>query len=392
MPRARSPLLAGRVTSIVKRQMTPPADDELPQVPAALGSSWDVFVRDWWLNAALPDTPESMARALSVLWRLWPERILEVARASARGPGMVAPLLDLGLILELSEPIPSFAEVLFRLKGGERSAQSELVLVAALTKLSLAPSFAPPIDGRVLDAACMVGSNRVFFEVVAPERSDAGQARMKIINRLSEGVRAAIAGCRVEIEVFDEYTDGDISVVVEAIALAPPNAWALVENKARLRRIDTGQRLLPLFDRPDGMQMVIAGEQAVQGESASAVICHEDSDGRAKRVFNEEYHQFSKAVPNVLVVNVSAVSGGMREWPIHMSRLLQPGRNRRVGAVAFFDQGVIGPPERTRRRWRILANPYAHCAVPDSLLAGLESLDESQFYGLPRFDRLTVAV
>jgi hypothetical protein len=145
---------------------------------------------------------------------------------------------------------------------------------------------------------------------------------------------------------------------------------------------------MPLFDVAEGPQIFIGGDRNVQGESASAVVRHEASDTRAKRIFNEEYHQFSNAVPNVLVVNVCAVSDGMKEWPTQMSRLLQPSRNRRVSAVAFFDQAVMGPPERIVRRWRILTNPHAHFQVPESVLAGLESIDESDRYGLPRYERL----
>jgi hypothetical protein len=105
-------------------------------------------------------------------------------------------------------------------------------------------------------------------------------------------------------------------------------------------------------------------------------------------VFNGEYHHFSEQVANVLVVNVCAVTDGMVSWPQAMARLLQPERNRKVGAVVFFHQGSLGPPEAIRRRWRVLVNPHAHLPVPDGLLTGLESLDESASYGLARPGRL----
>jgi hypothetical protein len=136
------------------------------------------------------------------------------------------------------------------------------------------------------------------------------------------------------------------------------------------------------------MQIIVGGQRELQDASVSIVIRDEAADARAKRIFNGEYHQFSATVPNVLVVDVCAVTDGMKEWPAYMSRLLQPTRNRRVGAVAFFDQGVLVPPVQIRRRWRVLVNPHAHHTVPETLLSGLESLDESQHYGIERYPRL----
>jgi len=161
----------------------------------------------------------------------------------------------------------------------------------------------------------------------------------------------------------------------------------LVNDKARLRRIDIGQTLCPTFDG-DGVQIVLGGETTVQGESTGVIARWETSDARAKRVYNEEYHQFSGEVGNVLVVNVSAVMDGMKIWPSLMARLLQPARNRKVGAVVFFEQGLLGPPEAVRRRWRVLVNPHAYVPIPEALLTAFESLDESRAFGLPQTERL----
>jgi hypothetical protein len=62
--------------------------------------------------------------------------------------------------------------------------------------------------------------------------------------------------------------------------------------------------------------------------------------------------------------------------------LLQPTRNRKVGAVVVFTQGLVGPPECVRRRWVLVVNPHAHLHVPEKLLESFEALDESQHLGL----------
>lgn len=163
-----------------------------------------------------------------------------------------------------------------------------------------------------------------------------------------------------------------------------------VSTIARVRRIDAGQVLLPIFDE-DGAQITIGGEHNRQGDSTSVIARHEASDVRAKRIFNQEYHHFSDQVANILVVDVSAVSDGMSEWPAEFARLFQPVRNRKVGAAVFFDQGSVGPAEAIRRRWQVVANPHAHLDVPDRLLLDIESMDESKAWGLERRRRLVAS-
>jgi hypothetical protein len=250
------------------------------------------------------------------------------------------------------------------------------VVVSALRQLGYTAQFAPPLAGRVLDAVCTVGLIDVYFEVVAPELADASRAERQLIAQLSDAVRSAVSRCRGELELFEELSPVDFGGIIEAIQNAGSSNWVFLGEKLRFRRIDKGQPLLPTFDG-DGAQNTFGGESSVQGDLTGVIIRRETTDQRAKRVFNAEYHQFSDSVPNVLVIDVCAVSEGMKEWPAVIARLLQPGRNRKVGAMLFVDQGVLVPPEAIRRRWRVLLNPHAHLRIPDVLLNDLESLDES---------------
>ncbi len=361
-------------------------------LPLAIATSWEAFDSDWCLNSGLGYEREVIGISLDAFQRMLPERLKALVSNSDRGPAIVAPVVEIGRMLAACEHLSCFGEVLHRLKGNERSAYSELVLVSALNALGYPAVFAPPLDGHVLDAECQVEGSRVLFEVVAPDRSDANVARQQAVSLLSAQLGKTFSACRVEIEVTDKFSVVDIQATVDATVKCQPSSWIELSDKVRLRRTDFGQPLSPLFDNPEGMQISFGGQGELKNAVASIVIREEATDARAKRIFNEEYHQFSSSVPNVLVVDVCAVSDGMTEWPTHMSRLLQPNRNRKVGAVVFFDQGVLGPPERIRRRWRVLVNPNAHHKVPESLLFALESLDESHHYGMPRHPRLVAAV
>ena len=117
-------------------------------IPREFGGSWKKFVDDWCLKAALAQKPYQVARALRVLCRLWPKNVESLMADSARGVGVIAPVIELGSMLDTCEAAGSFQEVLQRLRADERSAYAELVLVAMLIRLGYNASFAPQIGGH----------------------------------------------------------------------------------------------------------------------------------------------------------------------------------------------------------------------------------------------------
>ncbi|MCI0628555.1 MAG: hypothetical protein L0387_44060 [Acidobacteria bacterium] len=359
-------------------------------IPSDFGCSWEEFIREWCCGGTLGYSPTEVTRVLATIKRLYPADVKRLTSKSARGLGLIAPAVELGRLLLACEGAEGFADVLARLQKGERAAYSEFVVVSSLARLGHTVRFAVPLAGRVLDLGCVVKGVSVYFEVVTPERSDASAQEQHSADQLTATMKKQVSGCRVEIEIRTGMNAGDIIAIAKAVQAAPPSEWVLVGSLARVRRIDFGKALPPMFDG-DGAQIVVGGERHLQGESTSVIARWESSDARAKRVFNEEYHHFAEGLPNVLVVEATAIPEGMQAWPTQMARLLQPGRNRRVGAVAFFEGGLLGPPEAIRRRWRVLMNPHAHVQVPEALLSGIESLDESSWYGLPRPERLVAA-
>jgi hypothetical protein len=116
------------------------------------------------------------------------------------------------------------------------------------------------------------------------------------------------------------------------------------------------------------------------------VVRWEDDDIRAERAIQGKRGQVADGVANVVVMNVCAV-GGVGEWPEQIAKLTGSDYEK-IGAIVFFDQGSLGPPEAIRRRWRIVVNSNAHITVPQALLSGLESLDEGSHFGLPPKPRL----
>jgi hypothetical protein len=360
------------------------------EVPSELGGSWEAFSKDWCLGGSLASNRSEVAVALSTLARLLPGEVTRRVEESVRGLAVAAAMVDLGELLHTCEPAEGFSEVLAKVAERERSAYSELVLVAALRRLGYSARFAAPLNGKLLDACCDVDESRIYFEVVAPERSDASAEEQRIVEDLTAQVRRCVYKCRVEIEIFAPLARAAVCTIAEAVVSAPPLVWSEVGSFGRVRRTDSGLSLPPVFDG-EGAQIEIAEKRSIRGDSPDVIIRWETADARAKRIFNTEYHHFSQQVRNVLVVNVSAIPDGMRDWANKIARLFQPTRNRKVGAVVLFEQGCLGPPESVRRRWRVLINRHAHLAVSGNLLSGFKSLDESESCGLERPERIVVA-
>ncbi len=356
------------------------------QLPSRFGPNWEYFVREWCLNCTLGYSQFEVQRALSTLERVWPEKVQEITSGSTRGASIVVGPIELGKLIADCEHLCGFDPVLARLKLGERSAYSELVLVSSLIALGYAPSFEALLNGKHLDAVCPIEGPEVYFEVVTPDLSDLSLDLQKLGDNLSHRIKQVISQCRVEVAILERLNSARIESIVQAVRVATPLVWLSVASYARIRKVPVGHALPPTFDG-EGSKVVIVGDTETQSKASGVIVRWEDDDERAKRIFNAEYHHFSANVPNILVVDACAV-GGLSNWPRLMKRVLQPTQNRKVGAVALFEQGILGPPEAIRRRWCVIANPHVRAAIPASLIKGLRSLDESHHFGMPSPDDL----
>ena len=171
-------------------------------IPLEFGGSWAAFVEEWCLGGAVGHDIDKVSRALTALTQHWPTKVERLVGESSRGLWVVASAIELGLLLDSSEAVEGFPGVLHRLIDGQRSAYSELVVVASLQRLGYEPRFDAHIDGSVLDATCDIDGSPVYFEVVAPEPSDASADERRRIEELTVQLRGCVSKCRVEIEIY----------------------------------------------------------------------------------------------------------------------------------------------------------------------------------------------
>lgn len=355
------------------------------EIPVEFGGSWNTFCREWCPDGSLGYGPEEISRGLTSLKRLWPEKLAENIGRGGRGTWTAAISVETGLLLAVSEGVKYFRGVHDRLKRGQRSAYSELVAGWALQKLGYEPQFESG-DGEP-DLMCEVEGTPVAFEVYAPDDSAISKNRRELINKLQQALTDAISNSRVELGVLEEFDDSHIAIAVQTILQSPSQQWISIGDWARFRRIDEGQTLPPTFDG-NGAQFKVAGDSERKGPGKSAVIRWENVDTRAQHALERKRGQVRHSVQNVVIIDACAV-GGIGEWPEVIAKL--PGTDfAKIGAVIFFDQGCLGPPERICRRWRVVKNPSASMQIPGTLLSAFESLDESTHYGVAIKPRLSM--
>jgi hypothetical protein len=338
-------------------------------IPPELGSSWEEFFEEWCCGQTLGSRSE-IESSLSTLKRLIPEEIEERVGDGVRGPGAVAPMVELGRLLKICESVDGFQDVLRRLRTGEWSAYPELVVVATLKGLGFDDlRFGPVLSHRIPDAVCQIDGVSVYFEVVAPEESEATAEQGRMIKELLARVED-VGGYRVEIDVLQSIGPEDIEAIAATVPVTAPNTWVQVGSSARIRRVRASPQMPPLLDDPAGVQVATLGN--------SGLVVHWDPiDDRAKRLLWEKYQQLVKDSPNILVMELSAVrgAGGWREWPRVIAEQLTPHRYRTVGAVVLYHQAVgSGAPDWTWREWRVLVNEHAHESVPTRLVDALRTL------------------
>jgi hypothetical protein len=311
------------------------------ELPTEFGNSWDSFSAEWAAGSGLAYSQCEIARGLATLKRLWPDRIEKLLGGHGRGPAILVPFIDDGILLARCERLPRFGMVLGRLKQGERSAYAELVLASSLIQLGYSPSLEAPLNGKVLDASCELSGQLTYFEVIAPDRSDHSLDQGKLAEELSDRIRKGVTKCRVEVAVLDELDSERVETIVTTAVAALPGSWIHVGEIARVRKTFAGQSLLPCFDN-EGATLTIAGETKTQGESTSVIVRWEMEDTRAKRIFVDRGEKGG---------HFCAIGGGRGELPADPN--LQP-------AASLTFQGPDGP----RAGCRILACVEAMSASP----------------------------
>jgi hypothetical protein len=316
--------------------------------------------------------------ALTALLRIWPEWETSLA-ANVRGLMIISPAIENGLILSACERLDGFANVLRRLKNGERSALSELTFAARMVKAGYRPSLEPPVGASLLDTCIPMPEGSVYCEVIAPETREAIQEVKAAASALARVLRDENKGRRVEVLLTADI-DLDVSTnVAEAIKAHPESneAWAIGETAMASKRLaGDDANVGPTIPAAETAAIIGTAQCSIEnGVRSAGIVRVPVTDAHAKRLMYGESHHFSHEEMNLLVMDVTKVISSLKAWRRLIERCFQPEQIRRFGAVVLFSAGITGEKMSPLENWEVVPNPYAYKLIPESLLRKIVSPD-----------------
>jgi len=257
----------------------------------------------------------------------------------------------------------AYEPVMARVRKGEEPAFAELEFAAALVTSGLTPELEPQLGSRQPDCLVTVDSQRVFAEVIAPDRAEATKDAQAAIQRLADVLVARTTGTRTEVllELEVEPNTQFESIIASVLNTPADEGVHRVEGIGWIHRAYLASQppnLGPLIPNPDPPPSInVSRARGPEDDKfTAAVVRLPISDERAHRLFSRELDHFSDTERNILVVRVGNLPRGMEWWLPLTQRWFQPSRNRRVGAVVLYDQSLVGTPLTVRQRWRVVKN------------------------------------
>ncbi len=345
---------------------------------ADFGSNWFDFVANW-CSGVPPSIPaEHGWGAISLLERLWPEYLDKVLADGAKGIALMVPMIGLGITLEACENLLGFDKILARMKQGEKGAFSEAKFAAALVKLEYNPILEPQLREKCLDALISVGGENVYFEVISPDTCDAIKTAYEEMRGLTQRIIKENVGMDVNIKLLTEpNTSISDSILAYLETLSPSTENTHKMPCVALIKYSTFAPKALSFERKqndvESPELFVASyNRTKDGINTRSNVGVSITDERAQRLMSAEADHFSREEINILVMDVSAVPGGIKSWSSLIQRRFQPDINRRFGAVVLLSSYI----ESTgiSARCSVLQNQYAYKRPPKCLLDALVKL------------------
>ena len=341
-------------------------------LPKIFGNDWTQFINEWCAGT-LPATDQSTTElGLNTLFQFWPEYVQNIVDKPTKGLILISQAVHLGLILEACKSLNGFEKILQRVKSEERSALSELKFAEKLIRIGIEPHLEPTLNGKVPDTKIVFFGKEIFFEVIAPETSEAIKSAELEMQEFALELLNIIHGKRIEVFLLQDISIEIREKVKQVVKqFQKPKLRVEIPEVAITTIQDEPFDLIitPQIEKKDSDAVIgIAQINISQEQKTLAIVRLCITDSRAKRLLSAESHHFSKAHINILVMDVTKVTGGMKKWMEIIARCLQPNQNRRFGAVIFFSEGFYVDKVDLKQTWKQVTNEHAYNKVPQELL------------------------
>jgi hypothetical protein len=154
----------------------------------SLGSDWNAVLARRAQGGPINTSAEHGWAALGALERSRREHLARYHDTQALGNLELSQLLAHASDLLACEQLKGLASILDRLDHGERGAMVELEVLAFVARCGLVPVIEPELHGKQLDFAVDVAGERIFAEVIGPERSESAESLIRELQQAASGL------------------------------------------------------------------------------------------------------------------------------------------------------------------------------------------------------------
>lgn len=336
-----------------------------------LSMDYQQFVEQWCSGQEPAHGPDAQ-RLLAVVARIVPSAYQRLAEGPSWGPLTMAPIVELGAVIDAAEPMPGSGPVLARLAAGDPAARSELEVARFLAARDLIVELEPELFGRKPDFR-IVEPYLVYGEVVTPELSAPARA-------LSHAIAAALSvlvehtpwGGRLEVVMSSDGDPAQVAdwlaprigdVVTDHSAIDVPLAYASFS----LTQIDpaVGPQIGGTLDLPSPA-LAAALVQHRDGAARTAVLRASITDDRAGKILDAEAKHFTRDRPTLVVIDTGGGPFSSKGWSPLLQRRFQPEINTRFSAAGLFRRSLhLDASHGTD--WTMLTNPHARNPLPKAV-------------------------
>lgn len=347
------------------------ASDARPPSTEPLLMGHEQFVAEWCMGHEPEHGPDAQ-RLLAIVARVMPDTYRRLADGQSWGVGIVAPVVELGAVLDATERMPGSGPVITRAAAEDASARSELTVAKFLADRGLTVELEPELAGRRPDFRT-VAPKLIYGEVVTPELSAPAQTlRRGISGALAELIELTPWGGRLEVVMSGDAEPAHVAAwlaerISDEVTEFAPIDVPLAGASFSLTEIDLAQG--PQIGGTLELSAPALAEAVVQyqdGVPRTAVLRVSITDGRAGRILDAESMHFTHEHPTLVVIDTGGGPFAAKAWAPLIERRFQPTINTRFSAAGLFRRNLhIDSTHATE--WTLLTNPYARNVLPAAI-------------------------
>lgn len=299
--------------------------------------------KDWLMGGVTDYTDHEILEGFSSIERFLDQDFIVEKWRGQRGRAVANQIIELGLNLQSISHIPGFDKLIKRLtnKSTYGITTSELACAVPFVKTKLLVELYPTNPDKLgeLEMRLQTPNNKsIYVEVVSPKTQVWERFLLKIVPYIQKIV-SRMKDIRLEIYSYRLLNQNELVELYghckKIISEGKIGSEIHSKNKYHIFLSHADTIKINKVEKKTDEQATLFVTNLVQvdGHRTIVTVGLPFADKRAEEVLEGEYHQLTTNFANIIVIDLSGVPKGMKNWPSYIKRRLQPALNRKISAV-----------------------------------------------------------